>query len=385
MKHYDYIIAGSGLSGLSLLYQLLTDDSLSKKHILLIDQKKKNQNDRTWCYWETGESDYENIVHKTWKQLSFISEEINRTFQLNHYTYKMIRAIDFYDLVIEKAKQFKNVSFAEEKIVQISEDANLALVDTEKARYSAEYVFNSTSLFRPIINNQNSLLQHFMGWQIKTKTPSFDAEVGTLMDFRLDQKNGDTFMYVLPTSSTEALVEYTLFSKKILAKEEYENALRAYINDVLHIRKYEIKHHEFGVIPMSMAKFQHASNRLSKIINIGTSGGMTKASSGYTFQFVQKYTKQMTQNMKQGQSPYIKLSQREKVFNWYDLTLLDVILSGKMTGKAIFSKMFSRLDPDTILAFLGNESTWREDLSVIRSVPTLPFLSSGLKQLIRSN
>jgi lycopene beta-cyclase len=69
-------------------------------------------------------------------------------------------------------------------------------------------------LFTPKINTQNSLLQHFEGWVIKTKKPSFNSKIGTLMDFRLNQEHGTTFMYVLPTSAKEALVEYTLFSKK---------------------------------------------------------------------------------------------------------------------------------------------------------------------------
>ena len=58
---------------------------------------------------------------------------------------------------------------------------------------------------------ENSLLQHFIGLEIKTPHPVFDAGVVTLMDFRCDQSRGIHFIYLLPFSADTALVESTLF------------------------------------------------------------------------------------------------------------------------------------------------------------------------------
>ncbi|MDA9638819.1 lycopene cyclase, partial [bacterium] len=49
---YDFIIAGAGCSGLSLLYKILQTPSLQNKSILVIDKDQKKNNDRTWCFWE---------------------------------------------------------------------------------------------------------------------------------------------------------------------------------------------------------------------------------------------------------------------------------------------------------------------------------------------
>jgi len=201
----------------------------------------------------------------------------------------------------------------------------------------------------------------------------------------LDQKHGATFMYVLPTSSNKALVEYTLFSPELLDKQEYKTALKKYISEELSIKEFEITHEEFGVIPMSLAKFEASPKNKERIINIGTAGGYTKASSGYTFQFVQKHTELMIEALKHGKSPLIKPSFREKMFHWYDKTVLDVMLSKKMTGKEIFSIMFKKLAPEKILAFLGNESTFWQELKTMNSVPLIPFVSSALKQLFSKN
>ena len=378
---YDYIITGSGCAGLSLLYRMLIDPVLKSKKILVIDKVQKNENDRTWCFWEEEKGLFESIVTHEWQSLIFKTSDFTRQFDLERYRYKMIQGKDFYDFVLSFAENFENVTFKFENIGSIKSDKTQAIVETGQGFYQSQFVFNSTSLFNPEINTDNSLLQHFTGWVIKTKEATFDSKVGTLMDFTLNQKHGATFMYVLPTSSTEALVEYTLFTKHILDKEEYETALKNYIQNDLQITDYEITHTEFGIIPMSLAKFERSTDASERIVNIGTAGGYTKASSGYTFQFVQKNSGQIIKNLRADINPNPQKSFRDKTYEWYDRTVLEVILSGKMEGKEIFAMMFSKRSPESILKFLGNESTLWDDLKIVTALPILPFMRAGLKHL----
>jgi lycopene beta-cyclase len=379
--NYDYIITGSGAAGLSLLYRILKDPVLNTKKILVIDQSEKKSNDRTWCYWEKGKGLFEPIVFHKWKKLDFLSTNFSKRLNLEQYSYKMIRGIDFYNHVLNFSKKFENITFKQESVQQIQIENNCAIVETEKSKYSAQYIFNSTTLFHPKITIENSLLQHFVGWVIQTKEPTFNSEIGTLMDFRVHQHHGDTFMYVLPTSKHEALIEYTLFSKEVLQKEQYQIELESYIKEVLKIESYEIVQKEFGVIPMSLAIFPRNPNSEKRIINIGTAGGFTKASSGYTFQFIQKNTEDIVNNLSKGKSPNPTISLREKMFQWYDRTLIEVLITQKMTGKDIFSIMFKKLSPESILAFLGNESSLIEDIKIMNSLPMKTFIMAGIKQL----
>jgi len=380
---YDYIIAGSGCAGLSLLYRLLKTPLLQDKSILVIDQDHKKSNDRTWCFWEKSPGLFESIVHAKWNKLEFLSTEFKKELNLKSYTYKMIQGIDFYNFVINYAKKFKNVSFVQETINSIDNIDKKAVLKTTKNRYTANYIFNSTNLFNPKINEQNSLLQHFKGWIIKTEKPVFNPEIGRLMDFRVSQENGATFMYVLPTSTTEALVEYTLFSPRVLDKEVYTLELKKYIKEELEIDNYTLIHEEFGVIPMSLAKFEQ--NPKLNVINIGTSGGYTKASSGYTFQFIQKNIIEIINNLVEGNNIIHPTSFKNKYYQWTDRTLLDVLLSNKLTGKDVFTQMFQKVPVERILAFLGNESSFLEDLLIFKSFPVKPFLTSGVKQLLKKN
>ena len=293
----------------------------------------------------------------------------------------MIKGIDFYNHIFSFARKFENVTFKYEKIVQIQAENDCVMLETENNKYFSDYIFNSTNLFNPQINTSDTLLQHFEGWIIKTVKPTFNSKIGTLMDFRINQEFGTTFMYILPTSSNEALIEYTLFSEKILDKEKYEKELKSYIENYLKADQYEILHKEFGVIPMSINKFSRKLSSNKNIINIGTAGGFTKASTGYTFQFIQKNTSKIIENLKKGKHPNIQITFREKMFQWYDRTLLEVIISKKMTGIEIFSIMFKKISPEKILSFLGNESKFTDEIRIMYSLPKLPFLIAGLKRL----
>jgi len=378
---YDYIIAGAGCAGLSLLHAILIDEKLQNKTILVVDKDQKKSNDRTWCFWEKEAGDFEQILYHQWKKLQFLSSDIEKEFDLEKYTYKMIRGIDFYNHIFKIASQFKNVSFVNEEITHISSTKNTGKLTTKNNEYEANFIFNSTNLFNPKTTTEDTLLQHFKGWNIKVEKPVFNDKLATLMDFRIQQKQGATFMYVLPTSPTEALIEYTLFSKEILDQNEYISELKKYINTYLKIDSYEIVHEEFGVIPMSLANFKRSTEHAKNVINIGTAGGFTKASSGYTFQFIQKNTQAIVTNLKADKNPLETIKFREKVFEWYDRTLLEVLLSEKLEGKEIFSTMFKKVPADIILAFLGNESTILEELKIMTCLPLMPFLSSGIKQL----
>ena len=100
------------------------------------------------------------------------------------------------------------------------------------------------------------------------------------MDFDVPQEGSTRFMYVLPINSMEALVEYTVFSEELLDYSRYESGIKSYL-DRKGITSYTILRKEQGVIPMTCYPFT-AHNSLN-ILNIGTNGGWTKASTGYTF------------------------------------------------------------------------------------------------------
>ena len=96
MQNYDYIITGSGASGLMLAYRMAKDSFFDNASILIIDKEKKTSNDRTWCFWENGEGEWDELLHKSWDKILFESNIYKNTIPLQSYAYKMLRSGVFY-------------------------------------------------------------------------------------------------------------------------------------------------------------------------------------------------------------------------------------------------------------------------------------------------
>ncbi len=362
---------------------MIREPFFKDKRILVIDQSIKQTNDRTWCFWEKQTGIFEPIVLHQWEKIDFFSNQFSATLPLSPYQYKMIRGIDLYTYVRNEAEKHPNIEWRYGKVNSIRNKENKALVETEVTVFTADYVFNSI-LFDKIeasssAKGQYLLLQHFKGWVIETKKPSFDTTKATFMDFRVAQNMGTTFMYMMPISSTRALVEYTLFTKELLPEDTYDEAIRNYIADTLKVSDYTKEHTEFGVIPMTN---QHFPLQDGRIIYLGIAGGQAKGSSGYAFQFIQKRTAQIVASLITKGDPFTERSWNDKKFHLYDSVLLNVLTNRKMSGDQIFARIFKKNPTQRVLRFLDNESTLWEDLQIMQSVPIGIFLPAAMHELI---
>ncbi len=373
---FNYIISGSGCAGLSLAMHMIHSGKFTDKKILLIDKDPKQSNDRTWCFWQQQESLFESIVCKKWEQLWFYGPNYSSRLNIAPYQYKMIRGIDFYEHCFQTIRQQKNFTILFGNIDEIfSEDKTGVVVEGEKIY--ADYVFNSILFKKPVLNqNECWLLQHFKGWIIETDEDRFDPAIATLMDFRISQEEGTAFCYVLPLNAKQALVEYTLFSTQLLQPHQYDEGLQGYINTILEIPSYRVVDSEFGVIPMTNYKFQSQQNN---IIHIGTAGGQTKGSSGYTFNFIQKHSKAIVDSLITTGKPFVRGS--AKRFNFYDSVLLKVLNDELIKGSEVFTELFRKNSANKVFKFLDNETSLAEEAKIISSLPTLPFLKAGIQQI----
>lgn len=376
MDHYDYIFTGAGCAGLSLLARMIASGKFIDKKILLIDQSHKIKNDRTWCFWEKEAGFFESIVYHKWDKIWFYAKDYQSLKPIHSYQYKMIRGIDFYTYCFDIINKQKNITVLYTDVQKISSAPNETFVIAGGEKITTNYIFNSILFEKPAINkNQFYLLQHFKGWIIETAANVFNAAEATLMDFRISQQYGTAFVYVMPFSKTKALIEYTLFTENLLSKELYEEGLRNYIHQHLTTGGYKITDEEFGIIPMTNYNFTRSENN---IINIGTAGGQTKASSGYTFQFIQKQSALITDALLQTGKPLVPKT--KKRFHFYDSVLLNVLATAKLPGDKVFTDLFSKNNVIDIFNFLDNESNLLQEIRIINTLPTMPFLHAGLKE-----
>ena len=377
MKHL--IFTGSGLSALSLVMRLI-DNGVADTHLItLIDKERKEANDRTWCFWEKEDGFFDKVVYRRWKHLEFYSNFFQSPLSIDPYEYKMIRAVDFYKHCFDRIQKHPNIFILNGEVLYGEARDGQVQVQLSDGR---ELVFDNAVGFNSIPSEQKPqpgdvrLLQHFKGWIIETPTPFFDTNKATLMDFRVSQKEGTSFVYVLPLGASRALVEYTLFTENILPDAEYEGALRDYCEQFLQLKQYVVADEEFGVIPMNNLRYPAEVNGM---IQIGTAGGQTKASSGYTFQFIQKQSAAMAALLEGGEDqPLVKADAWR--FRFYDHTLLHILKHRQYPGDKIFATLFRKNPSKRVLRFLDNETTLSEEIKLLWSLPTWPFFKAAIQK-----
>ncbi len=378
MKRYDYIICGAGCAGLTFLYEIISYDKTKNKKILVIDTSIKNQNDRTWCFWDNNESNFRDIINHQWSQLNFKTNNFQKKLLITPYIYSMINGLDFYQYILSMLSNHHNIEIKQENVLNIENTENGVEVKTSNKTYLTEYAFNSIIFDKKTIETKNSLLQHFKGIEIETQNDVFNPEEATFMDFSTSQAKGTSFIYVLPTAKKKALIEYTLFTKNILEQKDYDDVLEDYIKNKLGIKEYITNHTEFGIIPMTDYKFKRFNGN---IINLGTVAGCVKPSSGFAFNFIQRHTKQIVALLAQGKKPHLKKSFNDRKFHLYDAVLLEVLAENKMQGSEVFASIFKKNSPQLVLKFLDNQTNIWEDLKIMTSVPSKIFLPIALKKI----
>ena len=374
MKQFDYIIAGGGAAGLTLAF-LLTGYEDKQKSILIIDRDAKRDNDRTWCFWEKETNLFEKLIYKSWPLATIKTSNWSQTYTLAPYTYKMIRGIDFYDFMKAELTG-SNIQWVQDEIISIDNDGT---VTTKTGVYKGQLVFDSTFKAESLTQtNANTILQHFKGWIVETEQAHFDSNAATYMDFSIDQQADCRFGYVLPFTQKKALVEYTLFNKKLLTHEEYDSAIKDYLTK-LGISQYHVSEVECGVIPMTDHRFK--IRRSDHVFNIGINGGFAKASTGYSFLRAQHILKKMAENIVLNQPPDLDLPFQANRFKLYDATLLKVLDSGKFTGEDIFGSLFRKNGVHAMFKFLDEETSLAEELKIMSSAPLMHFGKAFLQQL----
>lgn len=361
---------------------MIGSGKFKEKKILLLDKEPKTKNDRTWCFWEKEKGFFEEVVYRKWNSISFFSNEYSSLMNIAPYQYKMIRGIDFYNYCFDEIRKHNNVEIVYGDVKGWEhhgkdETTTWRIDDTVTRLFDVNtHIFNS--IYKPGEPDKKAirLLQHFKGWVIETSKPYFNPGEATIMDFRVRQDNGTTFAYLLPFTETTALVEYTLFSKALLAKEQYDAELKDYIGSYLGIHDFVVKEEEFGVIPMTNERIYFGYDGWQ----IGTAGGQTKASSGYTFQFIQKQSARIVEYLIAGRS-LNELPRTAGRFRFYDNTLLYILYHNTLPGEKIFTRLFKKNKPQQVLKFLDNESSLKDELKIISTLPTWPFLKAAIKQL----
>ncbi len=370
MKKFDYIFAGAGCAGLSMVFQIL-NSPLKSKNILLIDPQFDQAPNKTWCYWaEEALPVHPPNSQQSWSKFTVGSQSNTRMYQLDKLKYWHINSKEFYDFVLPVIQSAENVEVIQDSVNEINDGENGAKVITSQGTFAADYVFDSR-LSKSDIGSQESLKQIFAGWRVEFEQPAFDPSAFNLMEVDGENKDEFNFYYVLPYSDRSALIEYTKYDTSRPDISVLEDGIRSYIHEKYGEVNYRISFEEDGIIPMTTI---NQTSQSKHIIPIGTKAGWTKPSTGYTFHTVQKNCETLIDQLQKGEN--LRIEGRHKRFKFYDNILLNIAHKWPNRLKEVFDDLFKRNSPDQVFQFLGESTSLSQEIRILSRLRFGIFLKS---------
>ena len=375
-KHYDIIILGGGCAGLSLAMRLADAGSLSPT-VLILEKRRRYTNDRTWCFWDVNNPALKDWIDYAWSHFQIKSGHRAFTRSCKNHPYLMISAKTFYQRAVAKVALNKRVTLSKNQtIIKVTKtEQQTWQINTQTSTYTADKIVD-TRPSKSMDSNDSVLWQLFVGVEVKTNANAFDPKQFVLMDFDETFTQGLGFIYVLPFSVNRALIEYTVFTDKVVPidklKECLTSALQAYLKDV----DYKIIRTERGQLPMGNEKIKKSDD--PSYIFAGLFAGAARPSSGYAFQRIQSWATECATQLISHQ-PLIPQQKDNTVLAIMDSIFLKVLKSNFLDSKPysainLFFCLFKKCNTSTIIRFLSDSATPLDCFSVVVSMPKRAFL-----------
>ena len=352
----DIAIIGGGSAGITLA------SKLKNLSALVIEPLTPLERDCSWALWAdtTQTKKFASSTKGSWKQWRLIDHHEEVLHNSEQFRYTSLSSASYMAECENSLSDGVNLVRAPAKNIIAAGDGGSFTANGQS--YNADYLYDS----RPPKMAANSLKQHFLGWEILTKSPIRQLEIATLMDFRVDQSRGLHFIYALPFASNRLLIESTMISTNIEDKSWYRQAIEQWLQQQ-NIEIKEILGEEMGVIPM-----QAVIPTNKKIAAIGAASGAVRLSSGYAFSGIQKQINKLAQGINRGNhlvpapiSP--GLIRMDEIFN-------RVLIAQPELGVSIMMKTAKALSADGFARFMLGSATSIDWLKVILAMPKLPFL-----------
>jgi len=366
-----YVIVGAGCAGLSLAWHLL-DAGTDPRELIVIDARIGYTRDRTWCFFDVEPHPFEALITHRWDRWRVRAggDWIERSAPRTSYAY--LPADAFYRAVLARLDEAGVDLRLGVEVGSVTSGDRDALVQTSQGPIRAEAVFDS----RPPVGrdpSEVSLLQHFTGWEVRCEAPRFDPDVATLMDFPLERDQGLHFYYELPFDRHTALIEATWFDDGPIDPAAHRAALERRLEGV----RFEVRHTETGVIPMTSTPFER---RIGRVYPIGLAGGMAKPSTGYAFLAIQRYSAALAARLAREPLP-----EPPELRSWLtraqDHVFLSYLARHPDEAHEVIIGLFERVDPGRLARFLNDRVTPAESLRVMLATP-IPTMTN---ELLRSS
>lgn len=376
---FDLIIIGAGCAGLSLGMQLASLRAQAPR-TLLLESRTAYENDRTWCFWGDEQTPFATLARHSWQRFSVNNAVSRALVDCSTTPYRLLTAADFYTKALEAIASHTALDLK----TGISLTAEPSLIQGRWHLHTTGGSFSANAIVdtRPLPTQQLSdttLWQSFLGCELEFQEPRFDPTLAQLMDFYPATDAFVGFNYVLPLSTTRALIEFTVFSSKIYDQAELVSYLDAQVEKFAGGRPYQRLRNEYGLIPMGVGKPKGTvkpTERHSSYVRVGLTAGAARPATGYAFQRIQRWALACKQSLKKNGLP-VGHQPDSFVIRQMDAIFLNVLRHHPELGPELFMRLFSKVSSEKLIRFLSDQGRVSDYLAVILSLPPWLFMKSA--------
>jgi len=365
-------LIGLGASNALLLIELQKRGLIQDVDVLVFDSSDKKINDKTYCFWARPQErivlDLQELIFKSWNSVK-VADRVENLDQMNYY---MVESRRLYQEAKSIIAQHANVNFINASIDEVQEVPDKVLLRSNRGCYLVDRIFDS----RPGVIDEEigaTVWQSFKGWKIETDAAVFDERTFTLMDFEVPQDGGTQFVYVLPFSANQAMIELTRFSNELLGDHRAEELLTQYCEALEE--GYTVVGMEQGTIPMTQDVLVDQSH--PRMVSMGGRRGLIKATTGYAFKAMHEDARAVASTFgDQAPSQSRKAPGKFTRFHFYDTLLLILLKFRPSWGKEIFTKLLVSQRASSVFTFLEERSSISWEVNMFAQLPILKFLWS---------
>jgi lycopene beta-cyclase len=379
VNDWDVVIVGGGLGGLSLAVELAQPE-FAHLRVLVLEKRAAYSRDRTWSYWHTHAHRYSGLERKRWHAWRLSFKGITAKHD-GESAYCTMDADTFYDFAVAQIAQAPNVQLSMNcgvRDVVAGEKPTVVLADGSVL--TAAWVMDGRPNQAPLAG---SLCQHFEGWEIETAADCFDDSAVELMNFQ-PATNGLHFLYVLPYTPRQALVESTWMSA-FSHQPDYATELRDYLQSRYGITHFKCVYKEAGCLDLQAQTRQaNAPGARSRVVALGKAAGTLRASTGFAFLETIAEAKRIALcfNGVALADVCVPPYRRDWLDAWMDKIFCDGIKADWPRAPEFFMAMFKGVSPNTWVSFLSGRPSLAQRLQVSLQLPKLHFLRAVRRVLV---
>lgn len=268
-NEYDAVFVGGGLAATLLLNEVR---SAWPGRVALVEPWPPSERPPVhWSYWSREPTLYDRFAAGVWRWARVGGAPPE---PIDPYALRLVRSTDVLAPLIEALKGLPvEWLCATARSIERRSNGQYEVV-TDAGSVRARWVFDSACGVAPAFPSPHrpQAVVSGTGLRVEADRPVFDAETATLFD-PIDERS---FAYMLPLSSTEALLESASFGPTDTGEDHA--SLLQYLRTKYPEASFTITHSEYGAIPLGFAPPRTTG---PQHVLIGAKRGLIKPSAGY--------------------------------------------------------------------------------------------------------